>query len=62
MDEKDIPRISWTKDKGHYYDSDGPFVEWRHVEDLLKQLAEARNGEQFFRNLLSKRGPSYQGR
>lgn len=29
-------RIKWTPQKGFVYDPEGPFLEWRHIERLLR--------------------------
>jgi hypothetical protein len=35
-------RASWKKGYGYVYDPDGPWVEWRHVEDLQQQHNDLR--------------------
>jgi hypothetical protein len=35
------PFVGWSKERGHYYDPDGPFVRREDYEKLKKTLTEA---------------------
>jgi hypothetical protein len=39
LDDLEKYRLGWRKEAGMVYMKDGPYIEWRHVVKLLKELS-----------------------
>lgn len=51
---ENIPRVSWSSERGFYHDHKGPWVEWRHVELLIEKLDSKREDAKDTNNALRR--------